>query len=78
MATITHRLWVCLCCMLTHANGECCSDHPADEPQPWTLWERETHRLAMGDDSDDYATGVCNGCGTTLHGPRWEFVAFDK
>lgn len=29
-------IWVCQCCMLTHANGECCSDeqHGGDGIEP--------------------------------------------
>jgi hypothetical protein len=25
-------LWVCVCCMLAHANGECCADDHDKEP----------------------------------------------
>lgn len=25
--TIVDTIWVCTCCMLSHANGKCCEDH---------------------------------------------------
>lgn len=47
MPTITHELWVCVDCMLIHANGECDERSP-DQPEPWALWVGQTHLLAMG------------------------------
>lgn len=34
----TLDIWVCLCCMLMHANGECCSsdEHGGDGIEPWS------------------------------------------
>jgi hypothetical protein len=31
-------IWVCMCCMLSHANGECCADdgHGGDGIEPWS------------------------------------------
>jgi hypothetical protein len=31
-------IWVCMCCMLTDANGECCADdsHGGDGIEPWS------------------------------------------
>lgn len=36
MDKIVCEMWVCLCCMLTHANGECCSsdEHGGDGVKP--------------------------------------------
>lgn len=35
-ATIIGTIWVCQCCMLSHANGECCADdtHGGDSREP--------------------------------------------
>lgn len=37
MDTELGPLWVCICCMLVHANGECCADdeHGGDGIPPW-------------------------------------------
>lgn len=34
--TIIDLIWVCQCCMLCHANGECCADdeHGGDSREP--------------------------------------------
>lgn len=42
-------LWVCQCCMLAHANGECCpdEDHGGDGIQPWAAWD-DRHHATMG------------------------------
>lgn len=36
MAEVYGTIWVCLCCMLSHANGECCNseDHGGDGAEP--------------------------------------------
>jgi hypothetical protein len=31
--TPSDTLWVCQCCMLASANGECCQDHARDESE---------------------------------------------
>lgn len=38
MDTIACNMWVCRCCMLSHANGECCvdDDHGGDGIEPWS------------------------------------------
>lgn len=49
-------LWVCQCCMLVHANGECCPDdsHGGDGIEPWaTLGDGV--EVAMGLDVEEHA-----------------------
>lgn len=38
MSDIIGDIWVCQCCALSHANGECCADdsHGGDEREPWS------------------------------------------
>lgn len=38
MKQLTCVIWVCACCMLSHANGECCDsdDHGGDGREPWS------------------------------------------
>ena len=38
MDAIVCDMWVCQCCMLSHANGECCADdeHGGDGIAPWS------------------------------------------
>lgn len=45
----TWTIWVCQCCMLMHANGECCSDdeHGGDSLEPWNLLKEGEH-ITMG------------------------------
>jgi hypothetical protein len=33
-------IWVCACCMLTHANDECCADHAQDPSERVTVSNR--------------------------------------
>lgn len=42
-------LWVCQCCMLSHANGECCPDdaHGGDGVEPWSKLDQGEH-VTMG------------------------------
>lgn len=46
---IVCTLWVCQCCMLSHANGECCPDdtHGGDGVPPWAKLEPGEH-VTMG------------------------------
>lgn len=43
------KIWVCQCCMLTHANGECCAsdDHGGDGCEPLSKITGP-HRITMG------------------------------
>ena len=41
----TVKLWVCIDCMLVHANGEC-TDTP--DRAPWALWENDSSDITMG------------------------------
>jgi hypothetical protein len=38
MDAIICNMAVCVCCMLVHANGECCADdsHGGDSREPWS------------------------------------------
>lgn len=57
MATLTRRrsihwrnLWVCQCCMLTDACGECCADdsHGGDGVAPWSGFDFARFGVTMG------------------------------
>lgn len=69
-------IWVCLCCMLSHATGECCVDdaHGGDSIEPWSATDFEKCRIFMSDGEDHYSTSQCDGCGSWLYGPRYEFM----
>jgi hypothetical protein len=43
-------IWVCQCCMLSHANGECCADdlHGGDGIAPWSDVDFDRFAVAMG------------------------------
>lgn len=51
-------IWVCSCCMLSHANGECCADdtHGGDGREPLSAIESGYH-VAMGMATDEHADG---------------------
>lgn len=42
-------IWVCQCCMLIHANGECCADddHGGDGVEPWAA-KPDDYSVTMG------------------------------
>jgi hypothetical protein len=44
------RMWVCQCCMLTDANGECCADneHGGDGIAPWSDVDFSRFSVTMG------------------------------
>ena len=47
-------IWVCVCCMLSHANGECCSlDTHSDGCEPLSSIEEPFH-VAMGMDYEEH------------------------
>ncbi|NJP50099.1 hypothetical protein HCJ93_08440 [Streptomyces sp. SBST2-5] len=49
-------IWVCRCCMLTHANGECCADseHGGDGCEPLSSIE-PPYTVAMGMAYEEHA-----------------------
>lgn len=82
---------VCTCCMLSHANGECCDNeqHGGDGHEPLSLITGE-FSVAMGahddlcegvDDCgcgyDYFSTSQCEGCGSYLHGERHAMTLWD-
>lgn len=50
-------IWVCQCCTLDHANGECCpdNDHGGDGIPPWADTDFTRHSVTMGLSSDEHA-----------------------
>lgn len=50
-------IWVCRCCMLTHANGECCAndDHGGDGIQPWSAMDFSDSHVVMGMSREDHS-----------------------
>ena len=80
-------MWVCQCCMLCHANGECCDGGHDREPlnriEPGEsvtmgLASEEHSEYCTGDECDceriEFSTYPCEGCGTSLHGDRYAFT----
>jgi hypothetical protein len=47
---IVGNIWVCQCCMLVHANGECCADdnHGGDGIEPWRVIDGTDYTVTMG------------------------------
>lgn len=43
-------IWVCQCCMLSHANGECCdsTEHGGDSREPWAIIDGLRFEVYMG------------------------------
>lgn len=67
-------LAVCTDCILLIANHEASGEHRAK----FARWQDEYGdgaQLVPGDDGDDFATGRCDGCGSTLAGARHEVYA---
>lgn len=69
-------LWVCQCCMLCHANGECCAEDHEYEPLSDIP---ATADLSMGnvngaDEHRDFDAQQCDGCGSSLHGDRHAMI----
>ncbi len=48
-------IWVCTCCMFTHANGECCAsaDHGGDGIEPLS-WIESPSSVSMGMHGEDH------------------------
>lgn len=66
-------LWVCTCCMLSHANGECCADdeHGGDSMIPLSSISPEDD-LSMGMATEDHVPECTaedreNGCDCEHH-----------
>lgn len=60
MDTIACNMWVCRCCMLSHANGECCvdDDHGGDGIEPWADVDFAAgYSVTMGLLSEEHADG---------------------
>lgn len=55
-------IWVCVCCMLTHANGECCAEdtHGGDSCEPLSAIEAP-HTVAMGMAREEHSCRECEG-----------------
>jgi hypothetical protein len=43
----TCTIWVCSCCMLMHANGECCGEIHGEHNEPWRLLQDQS-KITMG------------------------------
>jgi len=52
-------IWVCQCCMLSHANGECCPDdsHGGDGIAPWATFDFTRFHAWMGLSREEHAEG---------------------
>lgn len=90
--TVHSEIWVCVDCMLDHANGECDPYRPEDLPEPWSAVDQSRFHVAMGgthaegcdrgDDNDcdcetdKFSTSRCEGCGDSHHGERHLFTLF--
>ncbi len=55
---MTGPIWVCPCCTLSHANGECCADdsHGGDGIEPWAKLPEDMHPT-MGILNSDHECG---------------------
>jgi len=92
MVKVWDEIWVCVDCMLIHANGECDPGRDPSEPEPWAAVDQSRFDVAMGgthregcdrtDDTDcdcetdTSSTSRCEGCGSFLHGERHLFTLF--
>jgi len=92
MGAIVGTIVVCPCCMLCHANGECCAEDHEHEPLSRIP---QGHTVTMGvlkhnedcagaagdgcvcDQLGFYASG-CEGCGDPHHGDRYALVLWDE
>jgi hypothetical protein len=77
---------VCTDCGMMLANGEFTPDYSewatADELMAAIErnWPSSDYILALGDheNDDEFSKSQCDGCGSLLHGYRYEFVALVK
>jgi hypothetical protein len=62
-------IWVCRCCMLTHANGECCADdqHGGDGVEPLSIVRVGFH-VVMGIARDEHE---CNANENDIECGEW-------
>lgn len=58
MSKVLGTIWVCQCCMLTHANGECCADdqHGGDGREPLSLIGAG-ESVTLGMSAEEHADG---------------------
>lgn len=72
-------IWVCQCCMLSHANGECCPDdtHGGDSIEPLSAVESGFH-VAMGMVRDEHADECAVKCTCTHDDECAEHPAIDQ
>lgn len=56
-------LWVCQCCLLSHANGECCPDdtHGGDSVAPWSKLSAGEHVTMGGAEHSEYCERDTDG-----------------
>jgi hypothetical protein len=56
MSELLGTIWVCICCLLSHANGECCDSdsHGGDGREPLSLIG-EGYSIALGISDDEHA-----------------------
>lgn len=88
--TVHSEIWVCVDCMLVHANGEC-GESP--DCEPWSDVDPERFEVAMGGEHEDgctaradgedcecerqtFSRSQCEGCGSWLAGERYLFTLF--
>ncbi len=93
MPNVIAHLSICTCCLLVHANGECCAEPHDVEP----LSRVDCRLLALG--TDEHSCGLsaderseqecdceqlgfswrsCDACGSDLGGDRHAAVLFDE
>lgn len=82
-------IWVCVDCMLTHANGEC-GENPDREPLgllaeyeiTMGLLREEHHEDCDSDECDceviSFSAVGCDGCGSPLHGERHAMAIWSR
>jgi hypothetical protein len=76
MSKIRCDIIVCQCCMLAHANGECCADQHDREPLS-KIGPNQT--VTMGDSSEPWFSWQgCEGCGSPLGGDRYTLTLWDE
>lgn len=68
--------WVCLTCMLTHANGDT-GGIAHTGPKPPLHLVPEGAFTALTDERKDFSTLTCEGCGDPLDGERHALAVED-
>lgn len=60
--TVHSEIWVCVDCMLAHANGEFDElDRPAGEPAPWSDVDQDRFDVATGGEHSEHCEGEEGG-----------------